>query len=72
MLARLQAPKDLVKKYAKAIIEADGFAQVYPEHKASPSPQRLRLLPKELGAPLRLPTSPKCATLCVAPVCSTS
>lgn len=28
----LQIPKDL-QKYAKTIVEADGFAQVYPEHK---------------------------------------
>ena len=27
-----QIPKDLAK-YAKMIVEADGFAQVYPEHK---------------------------------------
>ncbi|GBF93619.1 H+-transporting ATPase [Raphidocelis subcapitata] len=26
-------PKDLGKKYGKMILEADGFAQVYPEHK---------------------------------------
>lgn len=30
-----QIPKDL-KKYAKMIVEADGFAQVYPEHKVRP------------------------------------
>lgn len=29
---RRQIPKDL-HKYAKLIVEADGFAQVYPEHK---------------------------------------
>ncbi|GLC35933.1 hypothetical protein PLESTB_000520800 [Pleodorina starrii] len=28
-----KAPKDLGKKYGKIIMEADGFAQVYPEHK---------------------------------------
>ncbi|KXZ56375.1 hypothetical protein GPECTOR_1g332 [Gonium pectorale] len=28
-----QATKDLGKKYGKMIMEADGFAQVYPEHK---------------------------------------
>jgi hypothetical protein len=28
----LQIPKDL-HKYAQKIVEADGFAQVYPEHK---------------------------------------
>jgi hypothetical protein len=26
-------PKDLGKKYGKMILESDGFAQVYPEHK---------------------------------------
>ncbi|GIL72639.1 hypothetical protein Vretimale_4385 [Volvox reticuliferus] len=28
-----KAPKDLGRKYGKVILEADGFAQVYPEHK---------------------------------------
>ncbi|GFR41407.1 hypothetical protein Agub_g2090 [Astrephomene gubernaculifera] len=28
-----KAPKDLGKKYGKLIMEADGFAQVFPEHK---------------------------------------
>ncbi|GLI68820.1 hypothetical protein VaNZ11_013324 [Volvox africanus] len=28
-----KAPKDLGRKYGKVIMEADGFAQVYPEHK---------------------------------------
>ncbi|KAG2499210.1 hypothetical protein HYH03_002791 [Edaphochlamys debaryana] len=28
-----KAPKDLGKKYGKLIMDADGFAQVYPEHK---------------------------------------
>lgn len=28
-----KAPKDLGKKFGKVIMEADGFAQVYPEHK---------------------------------------
>ncbi|GLC35934.1 hypothetical protein PLESTB_000520900 [Pleodorina starrii] len=33
MDAEGKAPKDLGKKYGKVIMEADGFAQVYPEHK---------------------------------------
>ncbi|EFJ47104.1 hypothetical protein VOLCADRAFT_105176 [Volvox carteri f. nagariensis] len=33
MDAEGKAPKDLGKKYGKIIMEADGFAQVYPEHK---------------------------------------
>lgn len=34
-----QIPKDL-QKYAKTIVEADGFAQVYPEHKVGGSRSR--------------------------------